>query len=545
MPALIRTWIVCVGVVCTSAALAAPAGDARAKYRLATQLDNRGDAEQALVAIEQGLAIAPSDLPLLGLKGTILLKLHDYPKALAAYRAYLEAGAIGANRRQAEKIVKNLRAVESTFADITVANGAATIYLDSRTQGVFCAAAPSCHEPILPGQYRVIAEQSGFERWTGRLSVQADQTATLAITLIEKPSQLTVRVAPRGARVTVDGAVYDKPGKLAAGSHQVVASLAGYMTARQEVAAHEGKPVALEVALVPLVPVQLEPASATLLLDDKPAAVEGGAIAVPPGSHAIIARAPGFGETRIEIPAVRAAGYKLEVALVPLVAIQLEPAGATLVVDDQPARVEHGAIAVPPGAHAVVARAPGFRELRIEIPATRTADYKLVVALAQLVAAQLAPPTTTLTLDGEPVAVEAGAIAIPPGRHAVVARAPGFRELRVEIPAVRPADYRLVARLAPVRVAATARAEGGLTAQRKIALVMGAAGLGIAGLGALGDRQDRPPGDDGPAPVYGIAAGALLTAAVLWLTGAPQKPAAVTVTPRVGTVAGLDLSVRF
>jgi len=527
-------------------ALAAPPADARAKYRLAIQLDDRGDDDQALVAIEQGLALAPTDLQLLELKSRILVKLHDYPKALAAYRVYLEAGATGANRRQAERIVKNLRAVESTFLDVTVANGSATIYLDSKTQGVFCTAAPSCHEPILPGEYKVIAEQSGFERWTSRLSVETDKTATLAVTLVEKPSQLTVRATPRGARVTVDGVAFDKPGKLAAGSHQVVVSLAGHMTARQEVTAHEGKPVALDVGLVPLVAVQLEPAGATLLLDGQPAAIEGNAIAVPPGSHAVVARAPGFADARVEIPAVRAAGYKLEVALVPLVTVQLDPPSATLVVDDQPVAVERGAITVAPGRHTIIARAPGFRELRTELPADRAADYRLVVALARLVAVTLDPPAATLTLDDEPVAVDAGAIAIPPGRHAVVARAQGFRDLRVEIPAVRRADYKLVVKLESVRAAvATPRAQGGLTAQRKIALVMGVAGLGIAGLGALADHQDRPAADADSSTVYGIAGGALIIAAALWLTGAPDTRPAVTLTPRVGSIAGLDLAVRF
>jgi hypothetical protein len=177
-----------------------------------------------------------------------------------------------------------------------------------------------------------------------------------------------------------------------------------------------------------------------------------------------------------------------------------------------------------------------------------------VIALARLVAVTLDPPAATLTLDDAPVAVDAGAIAIPPGRHAIVARAQGFRDLRVEIPAVRPADYKLVVKLEPVRAAVAApRAQGGLTAQRKIALVMGAARLGIAGIGALGmaglgalsGPQDRPAADADSSTVYGIAGGALIIAAALWLTGAPDTRPAVTVTPRVGAIAGLDLAVRF
>jgi len=313
MRAWVRAWALCVGVAWAGVAPAAPGRDASAQYKLAVQLHDSGEYDQALASIADGLAIAPKDLPLLGLKGTLLLELRDYAGALAAYQAYLDAGAKGANRREAQKIVSNLRAVESTFLDIT-ANGPAAIYLDTRTRGVFCTAAPSCHKPVLPGDYKVIAERAGFERWTGHISVENAQTAKLAITLVESSSPLTVRSAPPGARVTVDGAA-TVPATVAPGKHQVVVSLAGYVEARLEATAHEGKPIELDVALTQLALIRVEPAAATLVLDDKPAAVKNGRIAIPPGSHVLVARAQGFREQRIEIPADRTAEYRVEVEL--------------------------------------------------------------------------------------------------------------------------------------------------------------------------------------------------------------------------------------
>jgi len=319
MQALIRTWIVCVGVACTGVALAAPQVDAQEKYKLAVQLDDNGDAEKALVLINEGLAIAPKDLPLLGLKGAVLLKLRDYTAALAAYQAYLDAGVTGANRREAEKIVNNLGAVKSTFLAVTLANGPAAIYLDSKTQGVFCTAAPSCNQAMLPGQYKVLAERDGFERWTGRVTIENGKTATLAITLVEKPSLLTVRVAQPGARVTVDDTAYDAPTTVPAGNHRVVVSLPGHADARLEAAAHEGKPVELDVVLGLLVAIRVEPPGAALWFDGKPVAIADGSLAIPPGAHTLVARAQGFQDGRIEIPAVRAPDYKLEVGLVRVV----------------------------------------------------------------------------------------------------------------------------------------------------------------------------------------------------------------------------------
>ena len=42
---------------------------------------------------------------------------------------------------------------------------------------------------------------------------------------------------------------------------------------------------------------------------------------------------------------------------------------------------------------------------------------------------------------------------------------------------------------------------------------------------------------------YGVAGGAAIAAAVLWLTGGPESRVAVA--PHLGAVAGLDLAVRF
>jgi hypothetical protein len=266
--AVIRAWTVCLGIwfpgfpgfpgfpahpTDPGIAFAAPGVDTRESYAAAVRLEDDGEYEKALIRVDDGLAIAPRDLRLLELKGRVLLQLRDYVGALAAYRAYLAAGATGRHRRLVEKIVDNLRAAESTFLDITLANGPAAIYLDAKSSGVFCTAAPSCNKAMLPGAYKVIAERDGFERWTQELSVEAGKTAALAIRLVEKPSPLVVRVVPPGARVLVDGQDHDAATPVAAGTHLVVVSLAGHIEERREVAAREGKPVELDVTLAPLI----------------------------------------------------------------------------------------------------------------------------------------------------------------------------------------------------------------------------------------------------------------------------------------------------
>jgi hypothetical protein len=456
MRVMIRDWIVCVGVAWTAVAAAAPkagvpkAGavapkvSAQAQYQAAAAQYSSGNYQQALELIAQGLAAAPKDLNLLRLKGTVLIELRNYPEALATYEALLEAGVKGADRLRAQEIVKKLQAVRSTFLDITFTNGPATVYLDSKSLGAFCPAAATCNRALLPNEYTVIAERPGFDGWTDRVKIESGKTEKRTVTLLEKSSPFTVRVTPADARVTVDGA--DAPAKLKAGKHQVVVSLPRHLQEERAIEAHEGNPVELDIALTPLVPARVEPPGATLILD-------GG----------------------------------------------------------KPIAIHDGGLPVPPGDHDLVARAPGFDERQIKIPAERGADYEVVVKLAPT-AAPLPPP----------------------------------------------------------------RPSGPFTFRRKLALAAGGVGVVAAGAGvALGlrakglddDAYDLCPSTSAPCPgaleandlnerarsralqaniAYGIAGGAAIAAAILWFTGAPEsREPRVAVTPRLGPVAGIDLAVRF
>jgi hypothetical protein len=315
MRAWICGWIACVGIACTGVALAAPKVDVRDQLKRATALHEGGEHDKALAVVDEGLALAPADLELLRLKAAVLVELHDYSGAVAAFEAYLGAGPTSGNRRKVLKIIEDLSAVRTTFLDLSVTNGPAEIYLDSRTRGLFCTAAPSCNKALLPREYKVIAERPGFERWTDQVTITTGTTTKLSVTLVEKPSQLTVRVVPAGALVTVDGAAYDAPGTVTAGPHAIGGSLAGHVEHTLEVAAREGKPIELSVVLTPLVAVRTTPPDAALFLDDRPIAAKDGSLAIPPGPHVLIARAPGFRDRRVEIPATRGPDFRLDLEL--------------------------------------------------------------------------------------------------------------------------------------------------------------------------------------------------------------------------------------
>jgi hypothetical protein len=446
---LICTLMLCVGILeagLGGTVRADPGRDAGAKLQSALQLMASGNEEEALVAIEEGLAIAPKHpaqlrLKLLGRRGPVLVRLRDLAGARAAYKEFIAVCPPGADKRDALDALAKLRDVETTVLAIT-ADGPATVYLGTRTLGAFCQAAPSCDKHWLPGQYKVIAERPGFEVWTGRVTVAARTTTRLAITLVEKPSRLTVRVTPPGAHVTVDGEAYTAPATVTAGSHQVVAMLEGHVEAHVEATAHEGKPVELDVALVPLVPVRVEPPGAVLSLDGKPVTLDHGGIAVPPGGGKLVARAEGRIEGSVVIPADRPPGYEAVVVLDP----------------------------VPPP---VVPR---------PVPGLFTPRRKIAVAVGGLGA----------------VAAAAGVVLGVQSRHA-----------KDDAFALCPSPSSPCER--------ASEADSAYTSGRSRALQADIA--------------------------FGAAGAAAVAAAVLWLTGAPESPVAVT--PRVGPIAGLDLTVRF
>ncbi|MBA2544159.1 MAG: PEGA domain-containing protein [Deltaproteobacteria bacterium] len=365
-------------------ASAAPNAGAREKYNEARKLAADDDDEKALALVDQGLAIAPKDLELLQLRGVLLLKARDYASAYAAYQAYLDAGASGANKREAQKIVNSLRAVKSTFVDLT-ANTDATIYLDTKTAGAFCTA--PCKKALLPGDYKVIAERTGFDRYVSRITVADGKTTEHAIAMQEKPSALSIRITPAGAAITIDGKPHDGAATIPAGKHALEVKLAGHATHRHELAAHEGKPVDLEVGLVPLVPFEASPPAASVMVDDKPAVLEAGGIAIPPGAHVIVASAPRFHPTRIEVPAERTSTYKIAVVLREvgtLVELAGAPAGAKILVDGKvvgttPLREP---LEVAPGKHSVEIKVSGYRPYRTT--GTFVTDQRARLAVGKL-----------------------------------------------------------------------------------------------------------------------------------------------------------------
>jgi hypothetical protein len=301
-------------VVATAAPAHAAPDTARSKYKAADKLSNAGADAEALVVIEEGLRLDARYLPLLNLKGSVLVRLRDFEGAYAAYKAFLDAGGDKTPAGPPVKAtMKSLEAILATVLEIEASSGPTAITVKDKP---FCIASPTCKKALTAGEYTVTAQREGFAPWTGKVTVVLSQTARLEVKLVESPSRLTVKPTPSDAVVTVDGAAFPAPAEVAAGPHQVTVAMVGYATAKREVTVGLGKPVELQVALEPTTPARIVPETATLLLDDQPIALDNGGLSLPAGKRVLRISATGYLDQRVTIPATRPPGYKIDVALV-------------------------------------------------------------------------------------------------------------------------------------------------------------------------------------------------------------------------------------
>lgn len=299
------------------AAPKAPKANPKQLLSQAQKAFDAGDYAKARELTSQGLAAAPKDKGLLALHGRVLIKLYDYDGALVAYRAYAAVEKARGPLRDAKDLIANLEKVSTTILEVTVSNGPASVHLESASQAELCRAEPVCTKPVFPNAkgHTVYVVRPGFETWSEQVKVVPGETAKVAVTLVELPSLIAVRATPPDARITIGNAPYTEGQALPPGRHEVVARLVGFSEVRRTVEARGGEPIVLEFALPPLVAVRVEPASAELLLDGKPVVAKDGKLEVPPGAHVIVVRARGYRERQLDIPAVRSAGFALDVAL--------------------------------------------------------------------------------------------------------------------------------------------------------------------------------------------------------------------------------------
>lgn len=325
-------------VALAPARAAEPAQDrnlARTKLDQANALALEEAYDAALSAIAEGLVAEPKNIPLLQLRANLLLARRDFAGALAAYEALLTAPLSSANRRKVRGIIQTLRPVRSTFVDIAL-SVPADVYLDDKALGKACNAASQCKLALLPGKYRILIERPNFKAVRQVIHVRRDQTITITQELEELPSTFAMTVTPADAVVTMNDQVWlAEQDELPAGDYVVRVWRPDFFAHDAKISAHEGEPIALDVALDERLPVAVSPPRARLTLDGRPVKLEGravrlsgdhqrlvaeGALRVPGErqAHTLVAEAEGYEPVTVTLPADRAFGDALDIVLAPV-----------------------------------------------------------------------------------------------------------------------------------------------------------------------------------------------------------------------------------
>ncbi|HEY3498521.1 MAG TPA: PEGA domain-containing protein [Polyangiaceae bacterium] len=241
---------------------------------------------------------------------------------------------------------------------------------------------------------------------------------------------------------------------------------------------------------------ELEPETAVVLLDGKPASLPEGGLVLEPGKHALVVRAPGYlerslslelraGETsKVVVALTRLGSRKLELACaVPDVEVRLD---GTAVGGTADAR-QHVSIDVPEGAGVLELRRAGYRTQEIQLASITDRRPKcsmepLAPARTAELALRVSEAGSTVLLDGQPFRGER----LVAGRHGVLVQRRGFQPFSRTISVAAGQKLGLDIELAPT-AAYRAEYERRARTQRLGAYVLGIAGLGV-GVGALATR---------------------------------------------------------
>lgn len=296
--------------------------------RDARQRARDGELDGAQSLLVSCLLQFPDHPQLLARLTLVRLAKDDLDGALKACEGALNAGLTGANRRKIRNICRDLQVVRTTRLRIE-ANTPAKIYVDSKSYGPRCQAATVCEIGRYPSRRtRIYIEAEGFEPIDERVAVLKKRTNRAVRELLEEESVLMLTVEPEDATVEIDGKVYEPgqiPRKVSAGTHSIVGDRDGFLPGEQTFEARRGKPVTLTIQLARLVPVEVTPADAELVLDGKTVALQDGKLAMSSGgAHALVARRAGYETFQQIIPAGFPDDYQVQVKM-QLVEVVPEP----------------------------------------------------------------------------------------------------------------------------------------------------------------------------------------------------------------------------
>jgi hypothetical protein len=225
-------------------------------YKKGVALFKEGDFASALAEFRAAYQAVPSFEVLYNL-GLTERRLFKYGQAVKTFNRYLEEGGkkVPADRRESvESELSIIRSLTSKVT-VTVEGAPAKVFANGEEVGTSPLA-----EPILlgPGRHVLRATRDGEPDAEESFELASGSVKAVTLTFKPKASQgpvdVTVETDPREAVLMVDGKLAGlSPAKLelTPGSHELIAELDGYQSARTDVVVEPGKPRTVKLKLVP------------------------------------------------------------------------------------------------------------------------------------------------------------------------------------------------------------------------------------------------------------------------------------------------------
>jgi hypothetical protein len=198
-----------------------------------------------------------------------------------------------------------------TFGTVSVTSTptGAHIYLD----GTYMGSSPRVLSGIAQGSHLVELELAGYNEWSTRIKVVADQVSYVSTTLapVSSPTtgSLIVSSSPAGAGIYLDGA-YEGTTRtggsvindVSAGSHTVRMTLHGYQDSTVSATVNSGQQTPVSSTLTPTaspatgsIAINSAPAGATVYLDNANMGITPLTLdSIAPGSHSLTIRLDGY-----------------------------------------------------------------------------------------------------------------------------------------------------------------------------------------------------------------------------------------------------------
>jgi hypothetical protein len=155
------------------------------RYTRGLQLYGQGEYVLALIEFERAYELIPNYKVLYNI-AQVRIQLSRYAKAREALESYLQQGGeeIGSERRQQVHADLEMLAERTARLSIVTTQPGARILMD----GVVVGTSP-LSQPLLvnAGEHNVEVRKSGFETWTGRVTLAGRDERSLPVTLLATP----------------------------------------------------------------------------------------------------------------------------------------------------------------------------------------------------------------------------------------------------------------------------------------------------------------------------------------------------------------------